>query len=288
MLQDSMGASWNLLCQHSDKMDLDYGTLLSPNPVRLSIGTLRKPKLGEIDEELSLPQFDIYEMFLKITPELYYTKLYGEKGKKYWNELSFDKQNALTLFDIIKIDNRLQNTYLKILNFFFEETVIYIDGFFFLLRKDIDNNINIEEIQKEDVRGLIREDNFLQILDLIQQTCCIRDKQIDEENLKFKTAKAKKMYEKMLKARKEADEAKSKIHNVNLSLANIISAVSNKHPTVSPINVWELTVFQLYDSFKRLQINEMHNINCMRVSTWGDEKKTFDASLWYKNNFDKS
>ena len=68
-----------------------------------------------------------------------------------------------------------------------------------------------------------------------------------------------------------------------LTLPNIISAVSNKHPTISPITVWNMTLFQLYDSFNRLQINEIYQINKRKVSVWGDKENTFDISMWYKN-----
>jgi hypothetical protein len=32
----------------------------------------------------------------------------------------------------------------------------------------------------------------------------------------------------------------------------------------------------------------MFDIDSTRVSVWGDEKKTFNAALWYKNNYDKN
>lgn len=138
---------------------------------------------------------------------------------------------------------------------------------------------------QEDIRGVISENIFLQVLNAIQQVCCIDDKDENVEEKKFKNSLAKKLYEKMLKAEKAKKEEKK--FDVNFTLPNIISSVSNRHPTVSPINVWELTIFQLYDSFNRMQVNSMFDIDSTRVSVWGDEKKTFDAALWYKNEYDK-
>lgn len=88
----------------------------------------------------------------------------------------------------------------------------------------------------------------------------------------------------MLKAKKKAQENKKA--DINLSIPNIISSVSNMHPSINYLNIWDLTIFQLLDAFNRLQANVMYNIDCTRVSVWGDEKKTFDVSLWYKNNYD--
>ena len=105
--------------------------------------------------------------------------------------------------------------------------------------------------------------------------------------MKFKNDIAKKLYEQMQKANKEKEKQKNKKNDINLSLPNIISSVSSKHPSINLINIWELTIFQLLDCFNRLQNNTMHEIDSTRVSVWGDEKKTFDPSLWYKNYYDK-
>ena len=83
-------------------------------------------------------------------------------------------------------------------------------------------------------------------------------------------------------------ENKNKKADINFSLPNIVSAVSNKHPTISPITVWDLTVFQLLDAFNRMQANTIYDIDSTRVSVWGDEKKVFDVSLWYKNEYEKN
>ena len=131
---------------------------------------------------------------------------------------------------------------------------------------------------------MIHDKTFLQILDLLQQICCIHEKETAIEDMKFKNNMARKLYEKMLKAQKK--ERENKKADINMSLPNIISSVSNVHPSINPLNVWDLTVFQLLDSFNRLQVNSMFKIDCTRVSVWGDEKKTFDAALWYKNHYD--
>lgn len=269
-------------------MDLEYGTLLSPNPIKLSFGTLRQPTLNEIDKEITISQFTIFESFLKMTPKIYYTKvLENSGGCEIWDKFSEEEQDSMTMYDVIKSDLKVRLTYLAILNFFFVERIEYLDEYFISIKQTVDKNKKLEDMTKDDVQAVVNEEFFFEIIDIIQQTCCIRDKKTTEKPPKYKNSKAKKIYEKILKAQKEKEEQEAKKNGVNLSLANIISAVSNKHTTISPLNVWDLTVFQLHDSFGRLQVNNLFEIDCMRVSTWGDEKKTFDMSLWYKNNFDK-
>ena len=262
---------------------LDYGTLLSPKPIKLSIGSLRKPKLLEI-YDISFERFISYESILKLTPEMYYTELLGEDGKKQWNSFSKEQRNDINIYDIITNDISLQNMYVEIFNYFFVESVVFENPYFVFLNEGTDLK---QPITKEDITGVISKNTFSQVICMIQQTCCIFEKpkpSIDEQ--KFKNNIARKLYEKMLKAQEENEKRMVKKGNKDHSLPNIISAVSNRHPCINPNTVWDLTVFQLIDSFNRLQVNAVYEINQTRVSVWGDEKKAFDSTLWYKNSHD--
>lgn len=235
--------------------------------------------------ELGFGVFAYYQTLMQLTPEFYYKKLANESFKKEWDSLDDDRRSAITMFDIIVLDESLIGIYSEIFNFFFIENVVFKDGLFILLDPQYDDS----EITKENLRGAITRENFDQVMDILQQICCIHDESYEEEKVSFKNSLAKKLYNKMLKARKEAKE-KSRTEgtaDMNYSLPNIISAVSNRHPTINPISVWDLTLFQLIDSFNRTQVNSIYDIDSTRVSVWGDEKNTFDISLWHKNEYDK-
>lgn len=264
-------------------MKLDYGTQISPSPIKLSIGTLIKPTLQNISE-LSFDKFNYYEVLIKMSPEIFYTKIKGDDGLNYWNSLSEQEQDSISLYSVVVKDAQLINTFVEIFNFFFEEDVVFKEGYFVLLNKGI--SVDSDITSQEDVRGVISENIFLQVLNVIQQICCINDDdEEDIENMKFKNKRAREIYEKMRKAAKKKKAEKN--DSVDFTLPNIISAVSNRHPTINPINVWKLTIFQLLDAFNRMQVNSMFDIDSTRVSVWGDEKKTFNAALWYKNEYDK-
>lgn len=265
-------------------MRLDYGTQLSPVPITLSIGTLRKPTLKEISQ-ITFDRFSFYEFFLKLSPEIYYTKFKkDDNGEAYWNSLTEEEQDKITIYNIIEEDEKIRSTYVEIFNFFFVETVIYQEGFFILLKENtaIDNP---DKIKREQVRGAIAKDNFSQVMSLLQQICCIYNEEESLDDMKFKNNLARKLMEKMLKAKKKEQETKKS--DLNLTIPNIISSLANKHPSLNYVNIWDLTIFQLLDAFNRTQANSMYDIDSTRVSVWGDEKKTFDVSLWYKNNYDK-
>lgn len=265
-------------------MKLEYGTILCPEPITLSVGTLRSPTLREIGR-LSFEQFGYYEFLLKMTPETFYTIIRGDDGKAFWDSLTSEEKRDIALYDIIEEDEKLAEMYAEVFDFFFVEPVVFKEGYFILLKEDIEDK---NAVDPDNIRGVIARETLPQVLGLIQQICCIHDDKKEEEEAeepKFKNELARQLYEKMQKAKKQ--EVKKKA-DVNYSLPNIVSAVSNKHPSISPITVWDLTIFQLLDAFNRLQINTVYEIDSTRVSVWGDEKKTFNPSLWYKNEYDNN
>ena len=261
-------------------IELDYGTRLSPDPIKLSIGTLIKPKLRDISK-VTFDTYSYYESLAKLTPKSYYNAVRKNMGGvEYWESLSLEERNNLKLFDIIIKEAELKNSYLEMFNFFFVENVVIYEDLFVVLKEGI-NEISSQS-NAEDVRGIITKENFNDIIFVIQQICCIEDKSNNEE-LKFKNNLAKELYFKMQKAvEKQKIERKE---DKNFELPNLISAVSNSHPTIDPINVWDLTVYQLMDSFNRLQTNRMLDMQATSVSVWGDKKSTFNPALWYKNQF---
>ena len=264
-------------------MKLDYGTQLSPYPIALSIGSIRKPKLKDISDSakgMSFDKFNYYLVFIKMTPEKFYTEIQGQKD--YWNFLPEEHIQNITLFDVILKEESLQKLYVDILNFFFLETVIFEQGMFILLKSQFDTT---KKIRKEDITGIIKKDLFFKILDIIQQICCVKDFEEDISKEPFKNNIAKKLFMKIRKAKKE-EKAKRKL-DINLTMPNIISSLANKHPSLNCVNIWDITVFQLYDSFEKIRINTIFDIDSRRISIWGDKNKSFDPNLWYKNNYDK-
>jgi len=265
-------------------MKFTYGTLLSPYPIKLSIGTLRKPTLGEIFHTIGYEQYMTYESFTKLTPKLFYTKL-KEGGKEIWDSFTDKQKEEISLFNVVIADEELLQDYLGLLNFFFDEKVISEEGFFIWVNNTADTS-DISQLSEDDICGVVADANlFKQVLEAIQQVCCAYKESEQPENLKFKNSLAEKLYRRMEKAaQEEAEKVKS---DKNYTIPNIISAVSNNHPTISPINVWDLTVFQLVDAFQRRQISKKDEMDSRTVSVWGDSDNKYDPHVWFKNEYDK-
>ena len=261
-------------------MILDQGTLLSPYPIKLSIGTLRKPKLKDISE-LTFRKFNLFEVILKSDPERLYVDVLGNSYVDVWNNMADEQKRNLTVFTVVMNNELLRELFLEIFDFFFVEKVIIYNNLFVILKDAVDDS---QPLQKEDILGAIGTDLFQPLIEVIQQICCIYEEEEKQEEIKFKNEFTRKMYERMQAAEKEKRRQKARAEAVDYSLPNMISAVSNRHPSINPINIWELTIYQLFDSFNRLQVNTIYDINSTRVAVWGDEKKSFDAGLWYKNH----
>ncbi len=161
-------------------MRLDYGTQLSPCPITLSIGTIKKPTLKDI-ATISFEKFNFLEVFTKMTPSTYYEKV--SLDTSFWNSLSDDEKSEVGMYSVITHDEKVQNIYIDVLNFFFIEKVIYKEGFFIVLNDNADE----DKLTPEMVRGVIQEKTFSQVMDIIQQVCGIQNQEDEPiENLKFK------------------------------------------------------------------------------------------------------
>ena len=269
-------------------MKLDYGTLQSPGSIMLSLGTFRKPKLREIFDDLGYDIYQMYITFIQIKPKEVYEKIMPDLADE-WNKFDDTQKESVSMFDVIETNEKIREIYNSLFNFFLEEQVIYIQGAFLIL-SNYDGEIG--HIKDDDVKGIIFKDNFDEIVDIIRQICCIasddEDKKITEEKEPiFKNALAKKLWDKI----KKGEEEKKKIQksrNKNYYIPNIISSVASRHNSLNYTNIYELTMFQLIESFNRLRANEIYDISSRSVSVWGSKDNEFDDNLWYKNTFDSS
>lgn len=270
-------------------MKLDYFTLLSGEPIRLSnVGTLVPPKLIDIRKKIGIDTYNVFLSLLKLTPKKYYVDV-CEKTE-YWDALTEQEKEDVTLYDTVLDNTALMYQYIAMFSFFFKEDVFVKEYSFILLNPDVKHEIINDEIQLKqgELVGIINSDSFNDILKLICQICYIQstdEKDDESKQLKFKNKLAEKMWKKM-----QNSNQKKKIKKDNekmYSIGNIISSVAHKDSSLNIISVWNLTVFQLYDQFTRIKFERSQGISDFRVSAWGDEKKQYKDTIWCTNFFEK-
>ena len=49
------------------------------------------------------------------------------------------------------------------------------------------------------------------------------------------------------------------------------------------INIWDLTIYQLYEQFKREQSDVYFEIQKMSVAAYGNKENNFRGDEWYAN-----
>lgn len=237
-------------------MKLSYFDLISPCPIHVSgVGDIFSPTLRRI-AQIGAETYNFYLSLL----------LADEK----------------TLFSDDAMIDFLKNA----LAFFFKEEIFYYsDERCFIVTNnaasvitDIEALSGGRKLSDTDIVGVITGDNFSQICDLILQLNNIKRR--DEDISKVKNKKALDILKKIQKGR--AEKQKNKKADKNMEIANIISAVANRHPSLNMINIWDLTIYQLWDAFARLSNNSIYDIQSMSVAAWGNKDNHFDAAAWFK------
>lgn len=245
-------------------MEIEYFDLLSPTPVHLEgVGNFVSPKLRDI----AVVGYNNYRYFINIimmSVKEYFTML-GLKDK--YENLADDEKFSYSIFELLTANEQTRAMLEKSLGFFLYGTLSYsADGNCFLTKLNDTETGKIDRKTFPRVRNLIARLNY-----------------VKAEKEDSGIAKSKKALEIMKKLQK--GRSKNKEHtkaDANLELGNIISAVANKHNSLNIVNIWDLTVFQIWDCFARLSTNDIYNIQSMGVATWGDESKTFDSTTWFK------
>lgn len=246
-------------------MKYNYFDLLSPEPIKLqNIGSIVSPTLRSIS---SIGGYDTYQYYLSILLLDLKTYLNMIDKPEQYNLMSNQDKLKFNIFDLIP-NEQFCSLLQDILNFFIKEDVIYSQKNKFYIVKD-----------NEQIVGVITRDNYNIICDLICQRNCIKSNQ-EEDLSKIKSKKALEILKKLKKGR--AEKEKISKADKNMELGNIISAVANKSQSLNILNIWDLTIFQIWDCFARLNNNNIYDIQSMSVAAWGDRDNHFDATAWYK------
>ncbi len=172
------------------------------------------------------------------------------------------------IFETLRQNPELTELLQLALDFFIQEKVVY------------SNTDNCFVVRTDDkVIGVISKDNYTTVCDLICQRISVKTRQQNDIS-KAKSKKAIEIMEKLQKGR-ESKTRKTKADK-NLEIGNVISAVANRSQSLNILNIWDLTVFQLWDCFERISNNNIYNIQSMSVAAYGNKDNHFDFGSWFK------
>lgn len=253
-----------------DNLKLEYYDLLSPEPIYIhNIGSIVSPKLIDISHNGGIKVYQHYLSILLMDSKAYFTMM---KKEEEFELLSDDEKEQLNIFDLMIIDKDLINLLQQVLNFFIAENVVFSEEHRAFLVIEKENEL------EDKLVGIISRESYFETCDLILQRNNIKQKK--EDLSKVKSKKALEIMKKLQKGRSE--KAKATKSDEKMELGNIISSVANKSNSLNIVNIWDATVYQIWDAFSRLTNNSIYDIQSMSVAAWGDKDKQFDATTWFK------
>lgn len=210
---------------------------------------VRQPTLGDISK-IGHDRYQSYlSTFLVKKSELLKT-LGTEDGPEY---------DPYSLWDIMLVIPELRANLLAALDFFVVGDISADEGSICVDEKSL-SNMDLHDIAAA-----------------VSKISCIE--MDDESQHVFASERTRRLWEKMQKGRQELRKAKNQ--DGNIDLFNLISAVAARGCGYTLFNIWDLTVYQLYDQFARINVGVQMDIYSSRWAAWG--KDDFDVSLWFKN-----
>lgn len=136
-------------------------------------------------------------------------------------------------------------------------------------------------------KRVLTKDNFIGFSELVSLACAMRDPKEDTiEFLDSDTPRVRALKEKMLKGRRDREEAKkkakSKTDEKELELSDLIASLAIGSNTYNMSNVWDLTYYAFQDQLKRMSWREEFDINT-RASLAGAKLDKNKLSHWIKS-----
>ena len=136
-------------------------------------------------------------------------------------------------------------------------------------------------------KRILTKDNFLGFSELVGLACAMRDPK--EETIQFldsDTPRVRALKEKMLKGRRDREEAKKRAKRKNgesdIELSDLIASLAIGSNNYNMLNVWNLTYYAFQDQLKRMSWREEFDINT-RASLAGAKIDKNKLSHWIKS-----
>ena len=255
-------------------MYFDYFDMLSGEPLLLQgVGHIKSPLLRDIcpSSGIGYRKYHLYLNFLSWEKEhlLKYDQLMQYRGASKLNREQFG------VFDIATLLKPTRELYRGVLSFFIVEDIVWDEA----NRRFVICVNNEDGTNKQTVVGEINRDNFDSVRRVILQSNFIGlDK--DEEPVRHSSDKSKELWEKAQKYLEEQAKSNSgKEEKPEYHISNIISKLCAAHPSYNLLNIFNLTIFQLYDSFFQFGYLRSSDLNERIFSNHGGDKFKFEDWL---------
>ena len=257
--------------------------LLLNKPIKINgVGYFHNPTINEIlDLDCGFKTYNQWISILCISKFEIQRMINSEEEVSSFDFIYFNCLNELMQEfqnNVILDENSIKNTVLISLSYFFKEDVNVGDGHFYIGNLDEGRIINKDVF--DDIVYILKKQNYIK----------------DKSDKKFKSDIAKQKYDELLKAREKIanfgkKEIKKEIIKDDLykksEWINIMSSLGAKHPSINLFNVGNLTIYQLIDQFKRINMIDGYSIAIDSLLA-GANKEEVEIIHWSDDIKDKN
>lgn len=249
---------------------IDKILLMSGAPMQVNGIRFRQPTLGDIyrDPDVGKDAYDAHLFMISLDVEGFLSAA-GLTDVYLGIEPAIREQ--IGILDLLTAHAGWRTLFLEALAFFTEGAVQYNES-----------GRVVEIVTPDGTVHPLDSATYEVAREFIMRSACLEYKAKKTE-LKFYNERARLAWERLMKHKEEMRRQPRKT-DPSFELWNVIGAVSSKHPSINMTNIWQLTVYQLYDQFARLRNQVSFDIYSARWAAWG--KDTFDHALWFKQDQD--
>lgn len=249
-------------------MRFSYEDLISGDSIPvLGIAHFRSPKLKELKptQGVGINKYGLYLSLMTWEQEDLIEFIRAIRRKRM---APLDKAKDLNVFQILSLVSIGQELYKEAIGFFIDEELTWDDE---------NKRFLVKTKGTGELYGEINNDNFEDVRDMILQVNYIAIGN-NGKPVRFDSPEAKRAWEQMQKYKKKVKKPKSK--DESMSLGNIISKLCVVSNGYTLLNIYELTIFQLYDQFFQYGYIRGINLHDRIFSIHGGKK--FDIQSWLK------
>ncbi len=247
-------------------MKFSYEDLISGDAIPVDgVGRLKSPFLWQIKPTEGIGTWK-YNLYLNV---LVWDKTEFLKFARTTSGRSLSKldNEKLTTFDAVTLVEFTRSLLEKSLAFFVKEDLSWSEGeHCFITTDDAGNSV-----------GRIDRDNFDDVRDMMLQLNYIGLGK-NARPLRHSSKEAEALWERAQQYLKEESGKSQK--DKSMSIANIISKLCAASTSYNLTNIYNLTIFQLYDQFFQYGYLRAMNLNEMAFCNHGG--KNFDMQAWLK------
>ena len=170
------------------------------------------------------------------------------------------ERHMYKVFDLYMVSDDMKELVIESFNLLFQTENVIIDG-------ELVGNISIII----DDKYVIDRDNFDDVVSMIQAQNNPEKSSVDKDDYNPANELAQSIAEKLKKGKEIVEKSKAlETDGDGLTIPDIISAVSAMSNSINKLNIWDLTIYQLYDEFARLTKIDNYRLQ-IQASMWSSD-----------------